>query len=194
MLEVALTGVAMALALSQPVPQIVRLLRSGSVAGVSGPTTWLGLAINAAWVAYGLVRGLLPVAVISIAYVVGYAAITVLLLRGGNRRGPAVAMATSVAFAAVAILGGWVLLGTVLALTVGAQFVPQVTEAWRSDDLTALAPGTYRVCLADGVVWGVYGVAVLDGPLMLYGAVMAAVAVLVLVPHARWSRGVAFAG
>ena len=49
------------------------------------------------------------------------------------------------------------------------------------------------VCLLDGLVWGIYGLAVVDGPLMLYGAVMVTVAVLVLVPRARWARRTAAA-
>ncbi len=47
--EALLTALAACLALSQPVPQIVRLVRTRSVVGVSGPTTWLGLAINRGW-------------------------------------------------------------------------------------------------------------------------------------------------
>lgn len=188
MLEAVLTGVAVILALTQPVPQVVRLVRSGSIAGVSGPTSWLGLAINAGWLAYGVGRDLLPVAVLSSAYVAGYLVIGVLLLRGGNRRGPGIATAASGALALLTVVGGWALLGTVLALTVGVQFLPQVREAWTAGDLSGLAPGTYVVCLLDGLVWGTYGVVALDGPLMLYGAVMTAVAVLVLVPQRRWAR------
>ncbi len=193
MLEMVLTGCAVVLALTQPVPQIVRLVRARSTAGVSGPTAWLGLAINLAWMAYGVARGLLPVTVLSTAYVAGYAGIVVLLVRGGNRRGPGTALAGAAGLAAVTVVGGWTTLGAVLALTVGAQFLPQVVEAWRSHDLTGLAPGTYVVCLLDGMVWGTYGIAVVDGPLMLYGVVMVTVAVLVLVPHRRWSRAVALA-
>ena len=70
MIESLLTGVAVVLALTQPVPQVVRVLRVGSVAGVSGATTWLGFAINAGWLAYGAAQGLLPVLVLSLAYVV----------------------------------------------------------------------------------------------------------------------------
>ena len=193
MLEVVLTGCAVVLALTQPVPQIVRLVRTRSVAGVSGPTAWLGLSINVAWVVYGSARDLLPVTVLSTAYVAGYAGIVFLLVRGGNHRGPGTALAGAAGLAAVAAVGGWAALGTVLALTVGAQFLPQVVEAWRASDLTALAPGTYVVCLLDGLVWGTYGLAVVDGPLMLYGAVMVTVAVLVLVPRARWARRTAAA-
>lgn len=190
MLESALTAVAVVLALTQPVPQIVRLLRTRSTAGVSGPTAWLGLSINAGWVAYGIGEGLLPVVLLSVAYVVGYALIAALLVAGGNRRGIVTALAAGVGLTAVAVVGGWLVLGTVLALTVAVQFLPQVVEAWRSDDLTALAPGTYVVCGIDGLVWGSYGAVVADLPLVLYGSVMLSVAVLVLVPRQRWARRV----
>ncbi|WP_436794402.1 PQ-loop domain-containing transporter [Actinospongicola halichondriae] len=187
MTEVLLTVLAACLALSQPVPQIIRLVRTKSVVGVSGPTTWLGLAINAGWMAFGVARGLVPVAVLSFAYVVGYAAIAALLVRGGNRRGTVTALGSAVAMVATATLFGWTVLGTALALTVGAQFVPQVVLAWRSIDLTALSTGTYVVCGLDGVVWGSYGVLTREAPLVLYGIVMSSVAVLVLVPKRRWT-------
>ncbi len=188
MLEVALTVAAVALALTQPIPQIARIVRTRSIAGVSGPSAWLGLVINAAWMTYGIGRGLVPVAVLSTAYVVGYGLTAALLVRSGNRRGPISALVAAVALAGVATTAGWAALGTTLALTVGVQFLPQVVEAWRSTDLAGLAPGTYVVCLLDGLVWGGYGMLVVDTALLLYGAVMISVAIAVLVPRLRWSR------
>lgn len=187
MTELVLTALAACLALSQPVPQIVRLVRTRSVQGVSGPTTWLGLTINAGWVAFGVARGLVPVAVLSLAYVVGYATIAGLLVQRGNRSGVATAVVSTAAIAATAAAFGWTVLGTALALTVAVQFVPQVALAWRGSDLTALAGGTYVVCGLDGIVWGGYGVLRDELPLVLYGLVMASVAVLVLVPKRRWT-------
>ena len=119
--------------------------------------------------------------------------IAALLWRRGNRRGVGVATGAALACAALAVTAGWTVVGTALALTVGAQFVPQVAMAWRSDDLTALAGGTYLVCAVDGVVWGGFGVLSADGPLVLYGAVMLSVAVLVLVPKRRWARNATLA-
>lgn len=191
LVEQLLTGVAVLLALTQPVPQILRILRTRSTAGVSGPAAWLGFVVNLGWLAYGIAQGLLPVAVLSVAYVVGYGLIGSLLVRGGDRRGAPVAVAYGLGLAALAGVAGWTVLGTVLAVTVGVQFLPQVIEAWRSDDLTALAPGTYWVCVLDGIIWGAYGGLVADGPLVLYGVVMVAVAVAVLVPRARWARRIA---
>ncbi len=188
MLEQVVTAVAVVLALTQPVPQIIRVVRTRSVAGVSGPTTWLGFVINAAWVTYGVARGLLPVAVLSGAYVIGYVVVGFLLVRGGNRRGMASGVLATVGLAALTVVGGWVVLGTVLALSVAVQFLPQVVEAWTSDDLTGLAPGTYVVSGMDGIVWGGFGLLVADGPLVLYGVVMCTVAVAVLVPRMRWAR------
>ena len=187
MLEQAVTALAVVVALAHPIPQIVRVLRTRSVAGVSGSTTWLGCAINCAWVSYGIARGLVPVAVLSSAYVVGYVVVAVLLVRGGNRRGIATGALAAAALAALVVVGGWGALGTVLALAVLPQFLPQVVEAWTADDLTGLAPGTYLIAVLDGVVWGGFGVVAGDRPLMLYGVVMCSVAVAVLVPRYRWA-------
>jgi uncharacterized protein with PQ loop repeat len=187
-LEAGLTVVAVVLGLTQPVPQVVRVVRAGSIAGLSGPTTWLGFVINVGWLAYGWAQGLLPVLVLSIAYVVGYGTIGALLVRHGNRSGLLAAGGAAAAGSLLVVMLGWTALGTVLALAVGFQFLPQVLLAWRSTDLSGLAPGTYVVAALDGVVWGGYGLVVADGPLMLYGVVMCTVAVAVLVPCRRWSR------
>jgi uncharacterized protein with PQ loop repeat len=186
-LEQVVTVFAVVLALTQPVPQIVRVLRTRSVAGVSGPTTWIGFVVNLAWVSYGIARGLLPVAILSGAYVAGYVVVGVLLVRGGNRRGVGTGLLAGIGLASLVSVGGWVALGTVLALAVLPQFLPQVIEAWTADDLTGLAPGTYLIGMLDGVVWGGFGLLVADRPLVLYGAVMCSVAAAVLVPRFRWA-------
>lgn len=187
MLEQVVTALAVVVALAHPVPQVVRVLRTRSVAGVSGPTTWLGFAINSAWVTYGVARGLLPVAVLSGAYVMGYVVVGVLLVRRGNRRGIGAGVLAAIGLAALVVVGGWAALGTVLALAVLPQFLPQVVEAWRADDLTGLAPGTYLIALVDGLVWGGFGAVAGDRPLVLYGVIMCSVAVAVLVPRYRWA-------
>jgi len=186
-LEQVVTALAVVLALSHPVPQVVRVLRTRSVAGVSGPTTWIGFVVNVAWVSYGVAGGLVPVAVLSIAYLAGYLAVGVLLVRAGNRRGLGVGALAAATLVGLTAVGGWTALGTVLALAVLPQFLPQVVEAWRADDLTGLAPGTYVLGLLDGVVWGGFGLVAADGPLVLYGVVMCTVAAAVLVPRLRWA-------
>ena len=194
MAELLLTVVAVVLALTQPVPQVVRVLRSRSIAGVSGPTTWMGFVINVGWLAYGAAEELPAVLVLSAAYVAGYGVVGLLLVRHGNRSGLAAATTVTCAGAALVAVAGWTALGVVLALAVGVQFLPQVVAAWRSDDLSGLAPGTYVVAAIDGLVWGSYGLVVGDVPLVLYGVVMMAVAVMVLVPCRRWTRRTALAG
>lgn len=188
MLDVAVTVVAAALALSQPLPQILQLARSRSIAGVSAATTWIGVAVNAAWVAYGLGRGHPPIIVVSVLYLIGYLAIAGLLVAGGNRRGVPTALAATAAFVAIGATAGWTAVGTVLGLVVGVQFIPQIVEAWSGADLAGLAPGTYRISLADGIIWGGFGLIVADGPLVLYGVLMATAAVAVLIPQRRWAR------
>ncbi len=187
MLDQVVTACAVVVALAHPVPQIVRVLRTRSVAGVSGSTTWLGLAINLAWVSYGVARGLVPVAVLSTAYVLGYGVVGALLVARGNRRGIGTGALAGVGLAGLVVVGGWTALGTVLALAVLPQFLPQVVEAWRADDLTGLAPGTYLIAVLDGIVWGGFGVVAGDRPLMLYGLIMCSVAVAVLIPRYRWA-------
>ncbi|HEX4902520.1 MAG TPA: SemiSWEET family transporter [Acidimicrobiales bacterium] len=189
MLEQVVTALAVVLALTHPVPQIVRVVRTRSVAGVSGPTTWIGLVVNVAWVSYGVARGLVPVAVLSGAYVAGYVVVATLLVRRGNRRGVGVALLAAAAMAGLTAAGGWAVLGTVLALAVLPQYLPQVVEAWTADDLTGLSPGTYVVGVLDGVVWGGFGLVVADRPLVLYGVVMVSVATAVLAGRARWAAG-----
>ena len=186
-LEQVVTALAVVLALTHPVPQVLRVLRTRSVAGVSGPTTWMGFVINVAWVTYGVARGLVPVAVLSGAYVAGYVVIAALLVRGGNRRGVGTGLLAGAALAGLTLVGGWGLLGTALALVVVPQYLPQVVEAWTGDDLTGLSPGTYVVGVLDGLVWGGFGLVAADFPLVLYGAVMITVATAVLLGRSRWA-------
>jgi len=180
------TALAVVLALTHPVPQVVRVLRTRSVAGVSGPTTWIGFVVNVAWVTYGIARGLAPVAVLSGAYVAGYVVVGALLVGRGNRRGIGTGLLAGSVLAALTLAGGWGLLGTALALAVVPQYLPQVVEAWTGDDLTGLSPGTYVVGVLDGVVWGGFGLVAADSPLVLYGVVMVTVASAVLLGRARW--------
>ncbi len=191
MLEPILTAMALVLAIVQPVPQVLRVLRGGRIAGVSGSTTWLGFALNAGWLAYGAAQGLLPLLVLSAVYAMGYGAVGILLVSRGNRSGIGVAAVVAAFGALLVVAAGWTALGTVLALAVGVQFLPQVVEAWRGTDLSGLAPGTYVVAAVDGVVWGGYGLVIGDLPLVVYGVIMCSVAVLVLVPLHRWNRAVA---
>lgn len=193
MLEDVLTVAAVVLALTQPVPQVVRVLRQRTIAGVSASTNWIGCAVNGAWIAYGVSQGLLPLVLLSGVYALGYVVVGVLLLSHGNRSGLAHGTTAALVAASIVVVAGWTVLGTVLALAVGVQFLPQVAEAWRSADLSGLAPGTYVVGAVDGLVWGGYGAVVGDLPLVLYGLVMGAVAALVLLPCWRWRRRVALA-
>lgn len=193
MIEDVLTAAAVVLALTQPVPQVVRVLRRRTIAGVSASTTWIGFAVNGAWIAYGLSQALLPLVLLSGVYALGYGVVGVLLISHGSRAGLLHGGAAGAIGAAIVAVAGWTALGTVLALAVGVQFLPQVAEAWRSSDLSGLAPGTYVVGIVDGLVWGGYGAVIGDLPLVLYGVVMCSVAVLVLVPCWRWRHRVAAA-
>lgn len=188
MVESAALIVALGLALAQPVPQVLRLRRTGHTDGISPTAMWLGVGINLIWIGYCVARDLPAVAAVSAVYLAGYGAIVALLVAHGRRRGVRYAVAAVAAAGALQLAGGWGLVGTALGLAVGIQYLPQVVAAWRSPSLAGLAPGMYLVTLLDGAVWGLFGLLEDDRPLVLYGAIMLTVSVAVLAAWLRWRR------
>jgi uncharacterized protein with PQ loop repeat len=184
--ELVVIVLALVLACAQPVPQVVRLLRTHSVEGVSSATTMLGVVVAVAWIAYGLARGLPTVYLLSFVFLAGYLVTATLLWQRGRRSGVGLAALLASGFVAVTAGLGWTALGLVLGAVAIAQFAPQVIEANRATDLSGLAPGTCVVWLLDGIVWGGYGLLVDDGPLLVYAVVMFGVGAGVLVPWFRW--------
>ena len=181
----ALALVASTIFLIRLIPQPMRLWRSGVSAGVSPLAAANAVASAAAWLAYGVIHGLLVVWAVSVAALVP-GVWTVGLLRREFRRadGLGAGMVTG-AFVSSGVAG---VLGAALALGVLVTAGPQVWHAVRHSDLRGISPATWAVAVADALSWGIYGVVISDRALEGYGVVLFASAAVVLGRLARTRR------
>ena len=76
---------------------------------------------------------------------------------------------------------GWMVLGVVLGVSYGVKLGPAVVKVWRSSDLSGVSPATWGLSGAESVVWGVFGWAVADGPILVYAMSGVLASVLILV-------------
>ncbi len=182
----ALGWVAVVTFIVRLIPQPVRLARTGIPDGVS-PLAALNIALTElAWFVYGLSQGSVPIWLVSLP-AFPLALWTVLLLRDETTRRDLVGAGLWLAVIAIAWLGGS--LGAVLGLAVVVQFGPQVWVALRSDDLRGISPNAWRLAIVDALVWGAYGVTIVDYALIGYASTLIVFAVVVLV-RVRQSRAV----
>lgn len=176
---------ATVLAIVSLIPQARRLLLTRDASGVSITWTAIGTVTNAGWFVYVSTEGLwasAPATVISSGF---YAWLFLLLARLGTpwpvaaRLGAAWAVVLVVMTAATSLA----VLGAVLGLAYAIQVGPSVFTAYRTWAPTGVAPGTWLLMLLQVVLWGVYGIAHRDVPIMIYGVTGITAAVLML---ARW--------
>ena len=165
-------------------PQPVRLWRTGLPAGVSTVAAWNALLCDLGWAAYGASADLPPVLWVSVVAAVPGVWTVVLLRRETRARDLAIVGALAAVFVLAGVAG---VLGVVLGLSVVITTGPQVLVALRQSDLRGIAPATWLVSIADAALWGAYGLAVGDGALLGYAAVLSTAAVIVL-GRIAWTR------
>lgn len=163
--------------LSRLLPQPIRLARTGLPEGISTVAAMNAVISDAAWIAYGLQAGLLPVWLVALVGVVP-GVWTVVLLRREVDRGDLVRSGAWLAVVVVAALVGW--LGVILAVSVLVNVGPQVWTALRSNDLRGLSAFTWVLAIGDGLLWGAYGWVVADVALLAYAGVLVSGALIVL--------------
>ena len=174
--------VATAVTFVQILPQIVRLMRTGHVEGVSPAWAAGGATINLGWLAY-VIEGRFWVTIPSIIVaIISFVLALYLLYRNGAAIRAGLVMSGAIALACVVIqqAAGWTVLGTVLGLSNGLYLGPSVVAAWRSHTPVGVSPWTWMLTVLEGVKWGFYGVLVEAVPIMVYGATAILLALLVL--------------
>ena len=176
---------ATVLAITSLIPQARRLLRTGDTAGVSITWTAIGTVTNVGWFVYVTTEGLwssAPATVLSSAF---YGWLFVLLARLGTPWTTAarLGVAWAVILAATTALTSLAVLGTVLGLAYAVQVAPSVWTAYRTWAPSGVAPETWLMMLVQVALWGVYGIANGDVPIMIYGVTGLTASGLML---ARW--------
>lgn len=173
---VVLLGLAtVALAVGFSVPQLSRLLRTGSTSGVSLPGVANSTISFAAWTGYAVDIADPWLLASSAVGVPGGVATTVLAWRrGADRRG----MWLPVVWAGVLVAAygcDTVLGSSLVGLAVGASVLwllaPALITAWRSPDVSGIAAGSWLVLAAEGLLFLGYGLAAGVLASVLYGVV-----------------------
>ena len=180
--------VAAILAVPQFLPQLARLRRTGETAGVSWSWAALTSINNAAWAGYFALPGFWTALVPAISATVLAGALAVMLARRAAavpRRPAALAVVWAALLVVAAGLSGRAGLGTVLAVAFLLQVTPSVWTAFRAEDTTGIAAGTWLLIFGELLCWGVFGVYESDPRLIVLGATGVTASLLVLARVAR---------
>ncbi len=166
-------------------PQARRIARTRRVDGVSA--TWIGvsLAINAWWLAYGLVAGvwaLVPVSIISLLLYGVMAWFFVLSVGRAAIAGLALGVfGLGMVPLPFLLIGGWELAGVAVGLSYGVQLLPAVVASLRTSVLSGVSSTTWIIASVESALWLVYGLGVGDVALTLAGLVGVVMASVILV-------------
>jgi PQ loop repeat len=163
--------VAVAFAVPQFVPQIVKVRRTGDTAGLSSPWAILTAVNNAAWFGYfAASRYWMALIPSSTAALFGGCLGVMLARRAPVARPSRIAVGAWAGVLVLAALADRSLLGAALTAAFLVQVVPAVVTAYRTPDPTGIARGTWLLILGEVSCWAVFGAAHLDGPLLVLGA------------------------
>jgi uncharacterized protein with PQ loop repeat len=179
---------AAVLAVPQFLPQLARLRRTGETAGVSWSWAALTSVNNAAWAGYFALSGFWTALIPAVSATVLAGTLAVMLARraaGVPRRPAALAVVWAALLVLAAGLSGRAGLGTVLTVAFLLQVTPSVWTAFRAEDTTGIAAGTWLLIFGELLCWGVFGVYESDPRLMVLGATGVTASLLVLARVAR---------
>jgi uncharacterized protein with PQ loop repeat len=168
------------LVIARIAPQAALVRRTGRVDGLSAAGTLCWFANDLGWLIYGVTHGLTPLWLSSLVLL---GLDTVLLAGLGTRLRTHRALPGVVWLAAVVVAAalGQAALAVVLLAGAAAGTIPHAVDAWRATDLSGVSPLTWRLGLADGALWGIYGLVLADTPVVLYAVLTAAASAAILV-------------
>jgi uncharacterized protein with PQ loop repeat len=186
---------AAVLAVPQFLPQLARVRRAGTVAGVSWSWAALTSVNNAAWLAYFVLSGFWTAIVPAVSATVLSGLLAVVLARrGGVPKRPLLLVS---GWAAVLLTAGAAFgrmgLGSGLAVAFLLQVTPSVWTVYRSRDTSGVSRGTWWLIFGELLCWGVFGIHEADPRLIVLGATGVTASVLVLI-RVSWPRPTPAAG
>jgi uncharacterized protein with PQ loop repeat len=182
--------VAACLAVPQFLPQLARVRRAGTTAGVSWSWAALTSVNNAAWLGYFALSGFWTALVpaISATALSGLLALVLARRGGGVPKRP---LAIASAWAAVLLIAGAAFgrtgLGSALTVAFLFQVTPSVWTVYRSSDTAGVSRGTWLLIFGELLCWGVFGIREADPRLIVLGATGVAASLLVLA-RVSWPR------
>lgn len=158
----ALGLAATLLAFACTVPQLAKLLRGRSAAGISVAALANSTISGIAWTVYGIVEGEPWVALPAFVALPATAGALVLAWRDGGNRSrmwlPVVWLAVILTATAVVPLVGAVPITVVLGGSVALLITPAAITAWRSHDVSGIAASGWVFLVFDALLCGAYGV------------------------------------
>jgi uncharacterized protein with PQ loop repeat len=182
--------VAAFLAVPQFLPQLARVRRSGTTAGVSWSWAALTSVNNAAWMGYFALSGFWTALVPAVSATVLSGQLAVVLARRGGgipKRPLVLASGWAVLLLTAAAVSGRTGLGAVLAVAFALQVTPSVWTVYRSPDTAGVSRGTWLLILGELLCWGVFGIHEADPRLIVLGAT-GVVASLLVLARVSWPR------
>jgi len=180
----ALGLAATLLAFACTLPQLAKLVRGRSAAGISVAALANSTISGIAWTVYGIVEGEPWVALPAFVALPATAGALVLAWRDGGNRSrmwlPAVWLAVILTATAVVPLVGAVPITVVLGGSVALLITPAAITAWRSHDVSGIAASGWVFLVFDALLCGAYGVIADVDANVLYGitATLGAAAIL----------------
>ncbi len=172
------------LAFAYTVPQMRKLARTGSAAGVSVAALANSTVSGIAWTVYGVVELEIWVILPAFLSLPGTAGALVLAwMRGGNRDRlwlPLVwAGAIALLTALVPVLGSRPII-VALGCSVTLLVAPAAVTAWRSPDVSAIAASAWAMLILDAMLAGAYGLLADIDANLIYALVATSGAALIL--------------
>lgn len=171
---ITLVVIANVLGSAMAYPQAAKMIKTGNADGVSAVWAGVSVSMNLWWLVYGIANGLWGLVPTSLVATVLYTIIVVAFVRsigrdafGGLALG---ALVFGLAPLPVLLVVGWQAAGITIGLCYGLQLAPAVVAAWRTQELSGIAAGTWFMAWLEGAIWGAYGLYVADGALIV-GAV-----------------------
>ena len=182
--------VAAVLAVPQFWPQLARVRRAGTMAGVSWSWAALTSVNNAAWLGYFALSGFWTALVPAISATVLSGLLAAELARRGSgmpKRAMVLTSVWAVVLLTVGVAFGRAGLGSVLAVAFLLQVTPSVWTVYRSRDTAGVSRGTWLLIFGELLCWGVFGVHEADPRLIVLGAT-GVIASLLVLARVSWPR------
>ena len=182
--------VAAVLAVPQFLPQLVRVRRAGTTAGVSWSWAALTSVNNAAWLGYFALSGFWTALVPAISATAASGLLAVELARRGGGM-PKLPMVLTSVWAVVLLTAGVAFgragLGSALAVAFLLQVTPSVWTVYRSRDMAGVSRGTWLLIFGELLCWGMFGIHEADPRLIVLGAT-GVIASLLVLARVSWPR------
>lgn len=154
------------------IPQTKRIVRHGSLEGVSAEWIGMGVAVNAGWLIYAWTAAVWGLVGVSTGGLILYVAMALCARRLDTThfdRARTTALVILNVLGWAAAFGQVPALGFALAALFTVQFAPAAWSAWTSPTITGISPTTWALALGEAVIWAVYGVIIADQALILGG-------------------------